>query len=61
MTSAGGLISADKTRGYRPPIQKSNTPTKFNPTGIQANFETYKFDIYGQKIKLGNGHLIINE
>ncbi|WP_392563553.1 hypothetical protein RHO13_09395 [Orbus wheelerorum] len=56
--SNGGLISADKTRGYRFPSLKD---TPFAETGIQANFETYQFDALGKRIKIGNGHLNIKD
>jgi filamentous hemagglutinin len=52
----GGLISADGSRIYRPPTYKPNTPAEFNPTGIQANFQT-RDPITGQS--LTNGHLVI--
>ena len=39
-----GLVSADGTRIYRYPDAKQNAPEHLNPTGIQANFETYKVD-----------------
>lgn len=58
-TSNGGWISADGLRGYRPAKYKPNTPTQYNPTGTQANFETYKYTAAGERIKIGNGHLII--
>ena len=35
----GGLVSADGARVYRPPTAKPNTPAKYNPTGVQANFQ----------------------
>ncbi|WP_081297109.1 VENN motif pre-toxin domain-containing protein [Gilliamella sp. Bif1-4] len=58
-TSNGGWISADGTRGYRPPSSKPNSP--YAETGVQANFETYKFDVDGKRIKVGNGHLNIKD
>ena len=70
-TSDGkGWISADGTRGYRPPTEK-NAPIQHNPTGTQANFETYTYqrvqDKNGnwskdpQPVKTGNGHLVITD
>ena len=54
-TSDGlGLISADGTRVYRPPIPKDSS---FATTGVQANFETYNINPAGQRIKVSNGHL----
>ena len=50
----GGLISADGTRVYRPPTAKPNTPAQYNPTGVQANFQTLQ---NGKVIR--NGHLSI--
>ncbi|EFE97195.1 Uncharacterised protein [Serratia odorifera] len=35
----GCLVSADGSRLYRPPTEKPNTPTQYNPTGVQANFQ----------------------
>jgi hypothetical protein len=58
-TSNGGWISADGTRGYRPPSSKPDSP--YAETGVQANFETYKFGIDGKRIKVGNGHLNIKD
>lgn len=52
----GCLISADGTRLYRPPTQKTNTPAHFNPTGTQANFVIR--DANTGKT-LTNGHLVI--
>ncbi|MWN32739.1 MULTISPECIES: VENN motif pre-toxin domain-containing protein, partial [unclassified Gilliamella] len=57
--SNGGWISADGTRGYRPPSSKPNSP--YAETGVQANFETYKFGVDGKRIKVGNGHLNIKD
>jgi hypothetical protein len=51
----GCLKSADGTRIYRPPTDKPNTPSEFNPTGIQANF--VQLDSKGSVIS--NGHLVI--
>lgn len=58
-TSDGGWISADGTQGYRPPSNKPNS--SYAETGVQANFETYKFDVNGKRIKVGNGHLNIKD
>ncbi|NUG13479.1 hypothetical protein HUN13_18095, partial [Acinetobacter seifertii] len=52
-----GWISADGTRGYRPPTTKQNS--KFASTGIQANFETFEINSSGKSIKVGNAHLDI--
>ncbi|MBP3195194.1 MAG: hypothetical protein J6M05_05970 [Cardiobacteriaceae bacterium] len=49
-----GLISADGTRGYRFPAEKENTPSQYNPTGIQANFETYEYQTVPRTDKQGN-------
>ena len=58
-TSNGGLISADGTRVYRPPAPKSS-PQRFNPTGVQANFEVLTINpITGRSSVLSNGHLVI--
>jgi filamentous hemagglutinin len=53
-TSQGGWISADGTRGYRPPSAKDSP---YATTGIQANFETYKYDSNGKRVLIRNGHL----
>ena len=60
-TSDGsGLVSADGTRIYRSPKEKPNAPGSLNPTGIQANFESYTKNIEtGKMDKVGNGHLNI--
>ncbi|WP_167519927.1 hemagglutinin repeat-containing protein [Serratia proteamaculans] len=55
-TSGGGWISADGTRGYRPPSAKDSP---FATTGTQANFETYEINSSGKSVKVGNGHLNI--
>lgn len=55
-TSGGGWISADGTRGYRPPSVKDSP---FATTGTQANFETYEINSSGKPTKVGNGHLNI--
>jgi len=58
--SGGGWISADGTRGYRPPSPKDSP---FATTGTQANFETYRLPTDTSKStkpeKIGNGHLNI--
>ncbi|WP_438941001.1 hypothetical protein [Dryocola boscaweniae] len=55
-----GLMSADGTRVYRYPKEKPNAPISVNPTGTQANFETYNINpVTGQKVKVGDGHLNI--
>ncbi|OON33527.1 filamentous hemagglutinin [Izhakiella australiensis] len=53
-----GLMSADGTRVYRFPKGKPNAPALVNPTGVQANFETFQINsVTGQKTKIGDGHL----
>ena len=52
--SGYGWISADGTRGYRPPTTKDNTPSQYNPTGTQANFETYEYRYVPKTDKFGN-------
>ncbi|QKJ01552.1 hemagglutinin repeat-containing protein [Yersinia mollaretii] len=61
-TSDGsGLVSADGTRIYRSPKEKPNAPGSLNPTGTQANFESYAKNIEtGKMDKVGNGHLNIS-
>jgi len=61
-TSDGtGLVSADGARIYRSPKEKPNTPGSLNPTGMQANFESYTKNIEtGKMDKVGNGHLNIS-
>jgi len=54
-TSQGGWISADGTRGYRPPSEKD---TPHATTGVQANFERYEIQD-GKRVKVGNSHLNI--
>ncbi|WP_459199592.1 filamentous hemagglutinin N-terminal domain-containing protein (plasmid) [Ralstonia pseudosolanacearum] len=56
LTSDGsGLVSADGTRVYRFPTQKTSS---YATTGTQANFETYNVNsVTGQRMKIGNGHL----
>jgi hypothetical protein len=56
MTSDGsGMISADGTRVYRFPTQKTSDKAT---TGIQANFETYSINaVTGARVKVSNGHL----
>ncbi|WP_236192311.1 DUF637 domain-containing protein [Pseudomonas urethralis] len=50
----GGLISADGARVYRPPTAKPNAPAQYNPTGVQANFQT----LQDGKV-VGNGQLSV--
>ncbi|WP_027350071.1 DUF637 domain-containing protein, partial [Halotalea alkalilenta] len=50
----GGLISADGSRVYRPPVAKPNTPAQYNPTGVQANFQ----ELQSGKV-ISNGHLSV--
>lgn len=57
-TSGGGWISADGTRGYRPPSPKDSP---FATTGTQANFESYVINSSGKSVKVGNGHLNISD
>ncbi|RMX07832.1 filamentous hemagglutinin N-terminal domain-containing protein [Corticibacter populi] len=52
----GGWISADGERVYRPPTLKPNTPAIFNPTGLQANFQTRNPKTGGI---ISNGHMVI--
>ncbi|MEN4735130.1 filamentous hemagglutinin [Pantoea agglomerans] len=61
-TSDGtGLVSADGTRIYRSPKEKPNAPDSLNPTGTQANFESYTKNIEtGKMDKTGNGHLNVS-
>ncbi|MGV8928105.1 MAG: hypothetical protein ACOH2G_20855 [Ewingella sp.] len=61
-TSDGtGLVSADGTRIYRSSKEKPNAPDSLNPTGTQANFESYTKNIEtGKMDKIGNGHLNIS-
>ncbi len=56
-TTGNGWVSADGTRGYRPPSEKPNSAHA--TTGVQANFETYSIDSKGKTNKTGNGHLNI--
>lgn len=52
----GGLLSADGTRVYRPPTIKTSTPAQFNPTGVQANFQTRD---PSTGATTSNGHMVI--
>jgi hypothetical protein len=52
----GGFVSADGTRVYRPPAAKPNTPAKFAPTGVQANFQQLQ-----NGVVISNGHLNITQ
>ncbi|RAX02149.1 hemagglutinin repeat-containing protein [Photorhabdus sp. S9-53] len=56
-TTGNGWVSADGTRGYRPPSEKPNSAHA--TTGVQANFETYSIDYKGKINKTRNGHLNI--
>lgn len=58
-TNQGGWISADGTRGYRPPSAKPNS--QYATAGIQANFEIYETDTKGIRVKVGNAHLNISD
>lgn len=51
---AGGLVSADGNRVYRPPAVKPNTCTQFVPTGAQASFQRLESGVV-----TSNGHLNI--
>ncbi|MBR1375555.1 MAG: hypothetical protein IJ566_05690, partial [Cardiobacteriaceae bacterium] len=53
-SKGNGLISADGTRAYRFPAEKPNTPSKYNPTGTQANFESYEYQTIPQTDRHGN-------
>lgn len=59
-TSDGrGWISADGTRVYRSPVEKSSP---YAMTGVQANFESYSVNpVTGQRVKTGNGHLNVTK
>ncbi|WP_169740834.1 VENN motif pre-toxin domain-containing protein [Stenoxybacter acetivorans] len=58
----GCWISADGSRLYRPPTEKANTPTHFNPTGIQANFQILEVNpTTGKSVTISNGHMSINK
>ncbi|BDH46950.1 hypothetical protein TUM12370_29940 [Salmonella enterica subsp. enterica serovar Choleraesuis] len=47
-------------RVYRFPASKDNSPHA--TTGIQANFESFNINpVTGEKTKIGNGHLDINQ
>ncbi|MEI7347747.1 filamentous hemagglutinin [Dickeya chrysanthemi] len=60
-TSDGsGLVSADGTRVYRFPKEKPNAPESLNPTGTQANFETYRINpATGDRTRVGDAHLSV--
>jgi len=61
-TDGKGLVSADSLRVYRYPDAKPNAPINLNPTGTQANFETYKINpATGERVRVGNGHMSINK
>ncbi|MBR1374895.1 MAG: hypothetical protein IJ566_02290 [Cardiobacteriaceae bacterium] len=53
-SKGNGLISADGTRAYRFPAEKPNTPSQYNPTGTQANFESYEYQTVPKTDKRGN-------
>lgn len=56
------MVSGDGLRVYRDPDAKSNAPEHLNPTGIQANFETYKINLAtGERVRIGNGHISIDK
>ncbi|MDZ7277224.1 hypothetical protein N4G40_02860, partial [Pantoea eucrina] len=58
----GCLVSADGTRLYRPPTEKPNTPTQYNPTGVQANFQVLEVNsTTGKSVTVSNGHMNINK
>ncbi|MBP3194073.1 MAG: MafB family polymorphic toxin [Cardiobacteriaceae bacterium] len=52
--SNGGLVSADGTMQYRPPTEKVNTPSQYNPTGSQANYEIFEYQTVPRTDKHGN-------
>lgn len=61
-TDGKGLVSVDGLRVYRYPDAKPNAPIHLNPTGTQANFETYKINpATGERVRVGNGHMSINK
>jgi filamentous hemagglutinin len=61
-TDGKGLVSADGLRVYRYPDTKPNAPVDLNPTGIQANFESYKINpATGDRVRVGNGHMSIDK
>ncbi|WP_332609746.1 hypothetical protein [Achromobacter sp. ESBL13] len=51
----GGFISADGARVYRPPTKKPNTPAKYNPTGVQANWIKSEYYYHGAVVR----HMLI--
>ncbi|MFM0723152.1 hypothetical protein PQQ53_05595 [Paraburkholderia strydomiana] len=59
-TSDGsGLVSADGTRVYRFPTEKTSP---YATTGAQANFETYNINpVTGARTKVSNGHLNVKD
>jgi filamentous hemagglutinin len=60
MNAEGFWVSADRTRVYRPPSAKPNTPPVFNPTGVQANFVVQSINpISGKATVISNGHMVI--
>lgn len=61
-TDGKGLVSTDGLRVYRYPDAKPNAPEHLNPTGIQANFETYKINpSTGERLRTGNGYMSIEK
>ena len=56
-----GLVSVDTLRVYRYPDTKPNAPKSLNPTGVQANFETYRINpATGDRDRIGNAHMSID-
>ncbi len=58
LNSLSHKVYSDPTyfaRIYLPPTAKPNTPSEYNPTGVQANF--VQLNDKGQIIS--NGHLVI--
>lgn len=50
MSDGSGMVSADGTRAYRFPTEKSSP---YSTTGIQANFETYSVNsVTGQRVRV---------
>ncbi len=61
-TDGKGLVSADGLRVYRYPVSEPNAPEHLNPTGVQANFETYQINpSTGERIRIGSGHMSIKK
>jgi filamentous hemagglutinin len=56
----GCWMSSDGTRLYRPPTEKPNAPTNYNPTGVQANFQILEVHpTTGKSVTISNGHMNI--